>query len=208
MLHKYFGLNGLDCVLKVGLLCERLSDIEGSISKVGSRDRLKLVTDELPEDISYAHIKICLEMQTYGISLEATPPSHLHTSNANECVDSESEMFSTDTKCAGTARKVETSVKNMSTHCCSYLNEEKASLTVRIARQRFTLSIMQIYFPQADHSPRQRQICHPAVATSLSVPAPPVKAVISPQLKTTTLPCSAASDTDASLHSRSKQQEQ
>ncbi|KAJ6297627.1 hypothetical protein OIU78_023232 [Salix suchowensis] len=71
-------------------------------------------------------------MQTYGISLEATPPSHLDKSNANEFVDSESGMFSNDTKCAGAAREVETSVKNMSTHCCSYQNEEKASLTVDI----------------------------------------------------------------------------
>ncbi|KAB5512938.1 hypothetical protein DKX38_029966 [Salix brachista] len=99
--------------------------------------------------ISYAHIKICLAMQTYGISLEATPPSHLDKSNANEFVDSESGMLSNDTKCAGAAREVETSAKNMSTHCCSYQNEEKASLTVRIAQdQRFTLSICKSTFPK------------------------------------------------------------
>lgn len=37
---------------EVGLSRERLSEIEGAISKVGSREKLKPIKDELPEDVS------------------------------------------------------------------------------------------------------------------------------------------------------------
>uniref|UniRef100_A0A6N2M002 ATP-dependent DNA helicase n=1 Tax=Salix viminalis TaxID=40686 RepID=A0A6N2M002_SALVM len=107
---------------EVELSRERLSEIEGAISKVGSREKLKPIKDELPEDISYAHIKICLAMQDCGLSPEVTLPSHLDTSKADEFVESESGMVSTDTSCSDKA-----------THCCSDHNET-ASLMVRIAQ--------------------------------------------------------------------------
>lgn len=121
---------------EVGLSREILSEIEGAISKVGSREKLKLIKDELPEDISYAHIKICLAMQNCGFSPEVTPPSHLDTSKADEFVESESGMVSTDTSCLDTVPEVEISVKIMATHCSSDHNEETSSPMVRIAQDQ------------------------------------------------------------------------
>ncbi|KAF6143001.1 hypothetical protein GIB67_041069 [Kingdonia uniflora] len=44
--------------------------IHGAISKIGSRERLKPIKDELPEYVSYAHIKAFLTMQDVGLSTE------------------------------------------------------------------------------------------------------------------------------------------
>ncbi|KAJ6383235.1 hypothetical protein OIU76_000021 [Salix suchowensis] len=107
---------------EVELSRERLSEIEGAISKVGSREKLKPIKDELPEDISYVHIKICLAMQDCGLSPEVTLPSHLDTSKADEFVEIESGMVSTDTS-------------DKATHCCSDHNET-ASHMVRIAQDQ------------------------------------------------------------------------
>ncbi|KAF9670983.1 hypothetical protein SADUNF_Sadunf13G0125900 [Salix dunnii] len=120
---------------EVELSRERLSEIEGAISKVGSREKLKPIKDELPEDISYAHIKICLAMQDCGLSPEVTLPSHLDKSKADEFVESESGMVSTDTSCSDRAHEVEISVKNMAPLCSDH-NEETASLVVRIAQNQ------------------------------------------------------------------------
>ncbi|TQD80819.1 hypothetical protein C1H46_033654 [Malus baccata] len=57
---------------EVRLTHKVLLDIQCAISKVGSMERLKPIKDELPEDISYAHINICLAMQKLGVSLEAS----------------------------------------------------------------------------------------------------------------------------------------
>jgi len=75
-------------------------------------------------------------MQNCGFSPEVTPPSHLDTSKADEFVESESGMVSTDTSCLETVHEVEISVKIMATHCCSDHNEETSSLMVRIAQDQ------------------------------------------------------------------------
>ncbi|KAL9320181.1 hypothetical protein ACSQ67_012020 [Phaseolus vulgaris] len=54
----------------IGLTQEIISEIQGAISKVGSTDKLKPIKNELPEDISYQHIKTYLSMRNSGISLE------------------------------------------------------------------------------------------------------------------------------------------
>ncbi|XP_048227320.1 probable ATP-dependent DNA helicase RecQ [Ricinus communis] len=65
---------------EIGLTGEIFSDIQGAIIKVGSREKLKPIKNELPEDVSYAHIKTFLAMQTSGMSLEGMQPSHLSPS--------------------------------------------------------------------------------------------------------------------------------
>ncbi|TKY47296.1 Werner syndrome ATP-dependent helicase-like [Spatholobus suberectus] len=55
----------------IGVTKEIISEIQGAISKVGSTDKLKPIKNELPEDISYLHIKTYLSMRNCGISLEA-----------------------------------------------------------------------------------------------------------------------------------------
>ncbi|KAK1265466.1 ATP-dependent DNA helicase Q-like 4B [Acorus gramineus] len=52
----------------IGLTQEICSKIEAAISKVGSRERLKPIKEELPEDVSYVHIRAFLTMQDLGIS--------------------------------------------------------------------------------------------------------------------------------------------
>ncbi|XP_028121144.1 uncharacterized protein LOC114318451 isoform X3 [Camellia sinensis] len=50
--------------------------IAAAILKVGSKDKLKPIKNELPEEISYALIKVCLAIQDLGISAEVIPPGH------------------------------------------------------------------------------------------------------------------------------------
>ncbi|XP_062081678.1 uncharacterized protein LOC133788273 isoform X2 [Humulus lupulus] len=54
---------------EIGFTHEMLSDIQSAILKVGSKEKLKPIKNELPEDISYAHIKVCLTLQEIGVSL-------------------------------------------------------------------------------------------------------------------------------------------
>ncbi|XP_059626343.1 uncharacterized protein LOC132269235 [Cornus florida] len=61
---------------EIGLTHELSTDIEAAILKVGSRDKLKPIKNELPEEISYAQIKAYLTKQDLEISVEGTPLSH------------------------------------------------------------------------------------------------------------------------------------
>ncbi|KAK7290316.1 hypothetical protein RIF29_04638 [Crotalaria pallida] len=54
----------------IGLTKEIISEIQGAILKVGSIDKLKPIKNELPEDISYQHIKTYLALQNCGVSSE------------------------------------------------------------------------------------------------------------------------------------------
>ncbi|KAF5205641.1 DNA helicase, ATP-dependent [Thalictrum thalictroides] len=45
-------------------------NIQGAILKVGSRERLKPIKEELPEQVSYSHIKAFLTLQGLGLSSE------------------------------------------------------------------------------------------------------------------------------------------
>ncbi|KAF2282779.1 hypothetical protein GH714_043281 [Hevea brasiliensis] len=69
---------------EIGLTREIFVDIQAAINKVGSRDKLKPIKNELPENISYTHIKTCLQMHSCGMSLEVVPPSHLSMSKVGE----------------------------------------------------------------------------------------------------------------------------
>ncbi|KAL5580452.1 hypothetical protein UlMin_012894 [Ulmus minor] len=61
---------------EAGLTDKIFTDIQSAISKVGSTEKLKPIKNELPEDISYAHIKICLALQNSGLSPEAILSGH------------------------------------------------------------------------------------------------------------------------------------
>ncbi|XP_058787865.1 uncharacterized protein LOC131662172 [Vicia villosa] len=55
----------------IGLKQDFISAIRGAIAKVGSADKMKPIKNELPEEITYPHIKAYLTMQTCGVSLES-----------------------------------------------------------------------------------------------------------------------------------------
>ncbi|CAN0876826.1 ATP-dependent DNA helicase RecQ [Linum grandiflorum] len=74
---------------EVGLTNEIISAILRAISKVGSSEKLKPIKDELPEEISYTHIKTCLVMQKCGMCPEMA-------SAPEETTEKISELLSTD----------------------------------------------------------------------------------------------------------------
>ncbi|WOL01871.1 hypothetical protein Cni_G10590 [Canna indica] len=53
---------------ETGLTLEIATQIHSAIAKVGSRDRLKPIKDELPESVSYDNIKAFLTMEELGLS--------------------------------------------------------------------------------------------------------------------------------------------
>ncbi|KAI3764052.1 hypothetical protein L2E82_14052 [Cichorium intybus] len=50
--------------------CPIAANIQATVLKVGSKDKLKPIKDELPEEVEYAHIKAWLTMQELGMSAE------------------------------------------------------------------------------------------------------------------------------------------
>ncbi|GLT61087.1 hypothetical protein SLA2020_338180 [Shorea laevis] len=115
---------------EVGLTREIFSAVQGAISKVGSTEKLKPIKNELPEDISYAHIKTCLIMQNRGISSELITPSCQNTWNADALQDKVSgcSLIPTSTCPMEGPCEVKTSFKNSVAHCCFRKNEETASV--------------------------------------------------------------------------------
>ncbi|PON69537.1 DNA helicase, ATP-dependent [Parasponia andersonii] len=89
--HEGLAMDWTRLCHEVGLTHEMFSDIQSAILKVGSKEKLKPIKNELPEDISYSHIKICLTMQNIGISPEAIPSSCHEKQNANELLTKASE---------------------------------------------------------------------------------------------------------------------
>ncbi|RYQ88898.1 hypothetical protein Ahy_B09g095816 isoform D [Arachis hypogaea] len=73
----------------IGLTQEIESEIQGAILKVGSKDKLKPIKDELPENVTYQHIKTYLTMQSCGVSKD-----DIQTQK-----DSESEIQQVETHC-------------------------------------------------------------------------------------------------------------
>ncbi|KAL7247130.1 hypothetical protein ACSBR2_002113 [Camellia fascicularis] len=61
---------------EIALTRELFANIQAAILKVGSKDKLKPIKNELPEEISYALIKVCLAMQDLGISAEVISAGH------------------------------------------------------------------------------------------------------------------------------------
>uniref|UniRef100_A0A1D1YAD1 ATP-dependent DNA helicase n=1 Tax=Anthurium amnicola TaxID=1678845 RepID=A0A1D1YAD1_9ARAE len=72
---------------EIGLTSETISEIHRAIQKIGSRDRMKPIKEELPEHVTYDHIKICLVMEDLGVSAEAL------RSNSLEVVKSSNEAL-------------------------------------------------------------------------------------------------------------------
>ncbi|KAI3829909.1 hypothetical protein L1987_04040 [Smallanthus sonchifolius] len=58
---------------EIGLTREIVAKIRTAILKVGSKDKLKPIKDELPEEVDYTQIKAWLTMQDLGMSSEAIP---------------------------------------------------------------------------------------------------------------------------------------
>ncbi|MFS7903155.1 putative DNA helicase [Helianthus anomalus] len=56
---------------EIGLTREIFAQIQAAVLKVGSKDKLKPIKDELPEEVEYFHIKAFLTMQDLGLSSEA-----------------------------------------------------------------------------------------------------------------------------------------
>ncbi|KAK2980419.1 hypothetical protein RJ640_025265 [Escallonia rubra] len=59
---------------EIGLKQEAFVNIEGAILKVGSKDKMKPLKDELPEEVTYTHIKACLAMLDLRMSAEVIAP--------------------------------------------------------------------------------------------------------------------------------------
>ncbi|KAM6578500.1 hypothetical protein CsatB_030337 [Cannabis sativa] len=78
---------------EIGLTHEVLSDIQSAILKVGSKEKLKPIKNELPEDVSYSHIKVCLTMQEIGVSPSDTM-SNCHKKPADLPIDSDEDPVS------------------------------------------------------------------------------------------------------------------
>ncbi|GAV80936.1 DEAD domain-containing protein/Helicase_C domain-containing protein/HRDC domain-containing protein/RQC domain-containing protein [Cephalotus follicularis] len=111
---------------EVGLTRQIFSDIQGAISKVGSKDKLKPIKNELPEDISYSHIKTVLTMQNCGMSMEAIPTSQHDMGEADNRLNMESELYSTD-ECQIKGHN-EVEVGSIVANRCFDTNEETTSL--------------------------------------------------------------------------------
>ncbi|KAK7305580.1 hypothetical protein VNO77_43486 [Canavalia gladiata] len=76
----------------IGLTQEIISEIQGAISKVGSADKLKPIKNELPEDISYQHIKTYLSMRNCGVSLEGIHSGSNQTGKEDKPVNTASNL--------------------------------------------------------------------------------------------------------------------
>ncbi|GFZ20021.1 RECQ helicase SIM [Actinidia rufa] len=77
---------------EIGLTCEIFTNIQAAISKVG-KDKLKPIKNELPEEISYMHIKACLSMHDLRVSTEVIPPSQPSFIRAHEHSIQRSEVL-------------------------------------------------------------------------------------------------------------------
>ncbi|XP_074334088.1 uncharacterized protein LOC141671684 isoform X1 [Apium graveolens] len=72
---------------EIGLTQEAFMNIQVAIMKVGSKDKLKPIKDELPEEVSYTHITAVLTMADLGLTRDALASSHWSVNEANEMVD-------------------------------------------------------------------------------------------------------------------------
>ncbi|WJX37048.1 DNA helicase [Trifolium repens] len=76
----------------IGLKQDFISAIQGAIVKVGAADKLKPIKNELPEEITYPHIKTYLTMRTCGISLEDIQPEGHQSVKDGEAVNNASDL--------------------------------------------------------------------------------------------------------------------
>ncbi|KAF7816268.1 Werner syndrome ATP-dependent helicase isogeny [Senna tora] len=76
----------------VGLTPEIISQIQAAIVKVGSKEKLKPIKMELPEDVSYLHIKTYLAMPNSEISPESIQPQSCQAGKDGELGNNESDL--------------------------------------------------------------------------------------------------------------------
>ncbi|KEH34543.1 putative DNA helicase [Medicago truncatula] len=76
----------------IGLKQDYISAIQAAIVKVGSADKLKPIKNELPEEITYPHIKAYLTMRTCGISLESIQSEGHQSVKDGEAVNNASNL--------------------------------------------------------------------------------------------------------------------
>ncbi|PRQ34890.1 putative DNA helicase [Rosa chinensis] len=88
-----FAIDWVRLCDEVGLTEKVISDIQCAISKVGSREKLKPIKDELQEDISYGHIKTFLTMEKCGISLDGPLPNHHNAGKDDQLLKKETELL-------------------------------------------------------------------------------------------------------------------
>lgn len=69
---------------EIGLNREVYINIQVAISKVGSKDKLKPIKDELPEEVSYTQIRTVLTMQDLGMSEDVFAPNYQPGYEADE----------------------------------------------------------------------------------------------------------------------------
>ncbi|XP_042514697.1 probable ATP-dependent DNA helicase RecQ [Macadamia integrifolia] len=78
-----FEINWTRFCVEIGLTKLVFLEIQDAISKVGSREKLKPIKNELPEHVSYVLIKASLTIKDLGISTDAIP-SDLQSSKSSE----------------------------------------------------------------------------------------------------------------------------
>ncbi|GAB4836644.1 hypothetical protein Ancab_039534 [Ancistrocladus abbreviatus] len=125
---------------EIELTHEIFSDVQGAITKVGSTDKLKPIKDELPENVTYPHIKTCLVILKSGVSPQVIPSKQRLAKKAGELdKEPESSLNSLHTCQGKDPCGVEKSanvdrVDNFD-HSCSEVNVENVSLLVSQASE-------------------------------------------------------------------------
>ncbi|KAL0370906.1 UNVERIFIED_CONTAM: hypothetical protein Sangu_0408700 [Sesamum angustifolium] len=76
-------IDWLRLCLEIGLTQEIFKDIQDAISKVG-KEKLKPIKNELPEEVSYNQINLCMLMQDMGISSRVISSTHQQGCKADE----------------------------------------------------------------------------------------------------------------------------
>ncbi|XP_074319274.1 uncharacterized protein LOC141656323 [Silene latifolia] len=94
---------------EIELTSEMLGNIMGAVKKVGSTEKLKPIKDELPEDVSYSHIRMCLAMMSCGIS---SPFEPMHSDNKTEVPKSKPSESSPNTPTKRSCDDDQTFAKN------------------------------------------------------------------------------------------------
>ncbi|XP_058110814.1 uncharacterized protein LOC131253707 isoform X2 [Magnolia sinica] len=101
-----FEVNWARFCEEIDLTAEIITEIQGAVVKVGSREKLKPIKDELPEHVTYTHIKVYLAMQDLAVSTKGIPGSsqplmktgHIPVGSSeslpmDKCTSDESEIY-------------------------------------------------------------------------------------------------------------------
>ncbi|KAL0435169.1 UNVERIFIED_CONTAM: hypothetical protein Sradi_0224800 [Sesamum radiatum] len=106
-------IDWLRLCLEIGLTQEIFKDIQDAISKVG-KEKLKPIKNELPEEVSYNQIKLCMLLQDIGISTGVISSTHQPGCRADESGTTEiSKGSSLSCQTEGSQSKLESLVDNV-----------------------------------------------------------------------------------------------